>query len=118
MEPAQENVIRRNTWLTLGAFALVITVALLLSRSRKNGAVAEPTSTLEPLWNVESSEIVGLTIEDRVSDTTVQLERHPEDLWRSVGADNGPVDAARVERSVSWLASPSPKAQLLQGYEL
>ena len=71
VEPAQENVIRGNTWLTLGAFALVIIAPRLLSRSRKNGAVDEPTPTLEPLWNVESREIVGLTIEDRVSDTTV-----------------------------------------------
>lgn len=110
-------MIRRNTWLALGILALVATLALLISRPRGN-EVEALTPTPKPFWSVESSEIVGLTIEDTRAASTIELERHPEDLWRSVRPEGGAVDAARVERSVGWLASPSPRAQIMQVNDL
>ena len=111
-------MIRRNTWITLGVFGLVL-VAAILVRQREQ---AEPTPTrsasLEPLWQVESSDIVSLTVEDLRAGTVLQLERDPEDLWQIVLPETLPADPARVERAVAWLSAPTPRAEVLDSIDL
>ncbi len=64
------------------------------------------------MWSVASEEIVALVVENLEAGETIALERDSEDLWRIVSPQPGPTDAARVERAVSWLASPAPRTEL------
>jgi hypothetical protein len=111
-------MIRRNTWIALGAFGLLVMAALIVNRS----ATVEPedasTQSPEPIWRLESSDIVGLIVEDLRQQTLIELARDEEQLWRLVGPEQVPADAGRVERAVSWLASPAPRAELFDTLDL
>ncbi len=111
-------MIRRNTWIALGVFGLVLVAAILVRQGQQ--AEPEPTASasIEPLWQVESSEIVSLTVEDLQAGTVLQLERDPEDLWQIVLPETLPADPARVERAVSWISAPTPRADLLDVIDL
>jgi hypothetical protein len=111
-------MIRRNTWITLGVFALVLVAAILVRQRQQAEPPPTPSASLEPLWQVESSEIVGLTVEDLQAGTVLQLERDPEDLWQIVLPETLPADPARVERAVAWLSAPTPRAEVLDAIDL
>jgi hypothetical protein len=111
-------MIRRNTWITLGVFALVLVAAILVRQRQQAEPSPTPSASLEPLWQVESSEIVGLTVEDLQAGTVLQLERDPEDLWQIVLPETLPADPARVERAVAWLSAPTPRAEVLDAIDL
>ncbi len=111
-------MIRKNTWITLAVFAGVLIAALAIGRLRQDEAVPTPVPAPNPLWAVESTDIVGLTVEDLQAGTILQLERDPEDLWRIVLPESLPADPSRVERAMSWLAAPTPRAELLDELDL
>ncbi len=111
-------MIRRNTRIVLLLFVGVLLAALIISRNSAGTAEPTPTESPEPVWSLESSDIVGVTVEDLESDQVVELVRDEQDLWKMVRPDELAVDAARVERAVSWLAAPSPRAEILDAQEL
>ena len=111
-------MIRRNTWITLGVFAAVLVATLTIGRLQQDEAVPTPAPAPEPLWEVGSADIVGLTVEALKAGTILQLQRDPEDLWRIVLPESLPADASRVERAVAWLAAPTPRAELLDELDL
>jgi hypothetical protein len=111
-------MIRRNTWITLGVFGLVLVAAILARQRQQAEPTPTPSASLEPLWQVESSDIVGLTVEDLQAGTVLQLERDPEDLWQIVLPETLPADPARVERAVAWLSAPTPRAEVLDSIDL
>jgi len=111
-------MIRRNTWITLGVFGLVLVAAILVRQRQQAEPTPTPSASLEPLWRVESSDIVSLTVEDLRAGTVLQLERDSEDLWRIVEPETLPADPARVERAVAWLSSPTPRAEVLDAIDL
>lgn len=111
-------MIRRNTWITLGVFGLVLVAAILVRQRQQAEPAPTPSASLEPLWQVESSDIVGLTVEDLQAGTVLQLERDPEDLWQIVLPETLPADPARVERAVAWLSAPTPRAEVLDSIDL
>ena len=111
-------MIRRNTWITLGAFGVVLIAAILVRQRQQAEPEPTPSASLEPLWQVESSAIASLTVEDLQAGTVLQLERDPEDLWQIVLPEALPADPARVERAVSWLSAPTPRAELLDPLDL
>lgn len=106
-------MIRRGTWITLGVFAVVLLGAVVISRSGTQETAADSTPTPEPLWILDSSEIVGVKVEDLAGGRSVEVRRDEEDLWQIVAPETRPADAARVEQAVTWLASPSPRTILL-----
>ena len=111
-------MIRRNTWITLAAFGVVLIAAILVRQGQQAEPEPTPSASLEPLWQVESSEIVSLTVEDLQAGTVLQLERDPEDLWQIVLPETLPADPARVERAVSWISAPTPRAEVLEALDL
>lgn len=111
-------MIRRNTRIVLLLFVGVLLAALVISRNSAGTTVPSPTASPEPVWSLESSDIVAVTVEDLESDQVVELMRDEQDLWRMVRPDELAVDAARVERAASWLAAPSPRAEILDAQDL
>ena len=111
-------MIRKTTWIVLAAFGVVLLAAWLLNSSRDESAPVETTPTPQPLWTVASEEIVGLMVEDLDAGETIELERDPESLWQIVSPQPEAADPARVERAVSWLASPAPRAEILEATDL
>lgn len=111
-------MIRRNTWITLGAFGLVLIAAIVVRQHQQAQPEPTPAASPEPLWQVESSEIASLTVEDLQAGTVLQLARDPVDLWQVQLPAVLPADAARVERAVSWLSAPTPRAELPNALEL
>ncbi|HEX9674452.1 MAG TPA: DUF4340 domain-containing protein [Anaerolineales bacterium] len=111
-------MIRKTTWIVLAAFGVVLLAAFLLNSSRDESAPVETTPAPQPLWTVASEEIVGLIVEDLQAGETIELERDPEDLWHIVSPRPGAADPARVERAVSWLASPAPRAEIPEATDL
>jgi len=111
-------MIRRNTWITLGVFGLVLVAAILVRQQQQAEPTPTPSASIAPFWQVESSEIVSLTVEDLQAGTVLQLERDPEDLWQIVVPETLPADPARVERAVAWLSAPTPRAEVLDAIDL
>jgi hypothetical protein len=111
-------MIRRNTWIVLGILGLLVVAALIANRSTPEAVEQRPTDSPEPLWELVSSDIAGLIVEDLRQQTVVEIARDEEQLWRMLRPEDRPVDASRVERAVSWLASPAPRAELLDALDL
>jgi hypothetical protein len=96
----------------LGVFAVVLGAALLWTRSRSaRGAevAADAVPTLEPLWSVATTDIVGLRVEDLKTGTVVEVHRGDEGTpWRMVEPEEGIADASRVEWAITALTFPRP----------
>jgi hypothetical protein len=105
-------MIRRNTWIVLGAFAVVALLALILFQAESEQPKSEATPPPDPFWSVRSSDIAAMVVEDLTAGRVLKFERHEEELWRMVQPEQGEADVVRVERAASWLSSPSPRAQL------
>ena len=106
-------MIRQTTWIAIGGLGAVVILALVLSQSGRPEDVPEPTPAPQALWAVPANEIAVITIEDRNEGRVLEFERTAEELWKVTGPVEGPADVAQVERAASWLASPSPRAQIL-----
>lgn len=111
-------MIRRNTRIMLGVFVVLVAVALVVSRTSSGEPELTPTAAPEPVWNLQSSDIVGITVEDLAGGQVIELTRDEQDLWRMVQPQEMAVDAARVERAASWLAAPRPRAEILDPGDL
>lgn len=105
-------MVRRSTWIALGVFAAVILSALILNQTHVEQPPAAATPLPGPLWTVQSADIVALAVQDFGASSILKFERHEDDLWRMVLPEQGAADVASVERAVSWLSSPNPRAQL------
>ena len=105
-------MVRRTTRIAVAVFVAVILSAVILNKTQNQQLPPAATPAPEPLWSVDSEEIVGLTVEDLTVSTLLRFERSAEELWRMVRPQAGEADIASVERAVSWLSAPSPRAQL------
>ena len=106
-------MIRKKTWILLASFGVVLAAYLVWDAVESDGSPVEVTPSPEPLWSVASEDIVGVVVEDLEALETLELLRDEEQLWKISEPDLGPADVARVERAVSWLASPSPRSVIL-----
>ena len=104
-------MIRRNTWVTVGVFAVLLVFAVWWTQFRpETGATAETTPTPEPLWEVQASQIVGLRIEDLSGGTAVEIRRTESGEWQVLEPADRRVAADRVGQAVSWLEVPRPRS--------
>lgn len=111
-------MIRRNTAIAVVVFVGLAAAALLLGKRSDDSGAQTPTPAPEPIWSLQSSEIVGLIVEDLRAGQVIELARDEEELWQIVRPRAMPADPARVERAVSWLAAPRPRAEIFDVLDL
>lgn len=109
-------MIRRSTWILLGAFAVLLGATIVWTRSRPAPGEAtgqDTTPTAVPLWSVPATDIDGLRLEDLQTGAVLELRRGDGQMpWQMVEPVEGPADAARVEWAVNALLSPRPRGTL------
>lgn len=112
-------MIRRGTWISLGLFVVVLAFALWWTRGRPGSSgPPETTPTIEPIWELDSTQVVGLRIDDLAGSRVVELRRKDADGWELVQPISGTIDDAQVETALSWLASPRPRGVLAEPDDL
>jgi hypothetical protein len=105
-------MIRRSTWYALGGLAAMILAAALWSRMGGQHPLTQSdlTPTPSPLWTVESSAVEQLVIESGEGEVLLAAARDASVGWRLEQPTAGLADPGRLERAVSWLASPPVRA--------
>lgn len=100
-------MIRRNTWILLAAFAVLLAAAVYLQRSGGLGADAgEATPTVEEqqLLDVDAAEIRSFQIED-AQGKAVAVERDPQGAWALTEPQAETTDTTKVDSVIASLAS-------------
>ena len=106
-------MIRRNTWILLAAFLILLAGAIWYSRQEADDpADASLTPTVEPLWFLPENEIEELLIEDLESDERIRARRAPEVGWTLLEPVGEMAAVARIEQAVSSLQLISPVDRL------
>lgn len=104
-------MIRRNTWITLAAFVVVLAAAIWWTRARptqvaSSGGTATPTAV--PIWSLAETDLVGFRVEDLSGKKTVELKRDATSGWRVVQPKDAPADSATVEQAATSLLTLAP----------
>lgn len=100
-------MIRRNTWILLGLFGIVLLGAWLFQNWRQKTAATQPTPTPaagESLFDVTGSEIASLQIESREGSRLV-LGRDDQGMWVIKEPEERAADIASVEAGITQLIS-------------
>ena len=106
-------MIRRNTWITLAVFLVVLAFAVWWGRFRPEGAgSAEATPTQTALWEVAPDQIVGMLVEDLTTGETVDLELEEDGSWVVRQPEEGSITQERAQRALDWLAAPRPRTTI------
>ncbi len=106
-------MIRRNTWITLGVFVVLLGFAVWWTRFRPEGAAsAEATPTQAPLWEVGADQILGIVVEDLTTGETVDLELQDDGTWVVNQPEEGSITSDRAQQAVDWLAAPRPRTTI------
>lgn len=107
-------MIRRSTWYALGILAAVALAAAIWSRrgGETQTAPNDRLPTPSPLWTVESDAVERLVIESGEGKVLLAAARDPSAGWVMQEPQAGLADAGRLERAVSWLASPPVRSEL------
>jgi hypothetical protein len=106
-------MIRRNTWITLAVFVVVLAFGIWWTRFRPEGvASADATPTQTALWEVDAGQIVGILVEDLTTGETVDLELHEDGTWVVNLPEGGSITSERAQQAVDWLAAPRPRTSI------
>jgi hypothetical protein len=106
-------MIRRNTWITLAVFLVLLGFAYWWTRLRPEGVgMAEATPTQAPLWDVPAEEIVGITVEYLTTGDVAELEREDDGSWALIRPEEGTITQDRAQQAVDWLAAPRPRTTI------
>lgn len=97
-------MIKRNTWIVLGLFVVVLGFAFYYqSVPKKSAASPTPTTGTRSLFsNLDEKSIATLRIEDRTGKATA-LGRDSAGLWLVTEPKGGPTDVTQAETAVSQL---------------
>jgi hypothetical protein len=97
-------MIKRNTWIVVGIFVIVLAFAIYYQNSPKKGAVSStPTpGTRAVLTNVDEKSINTLRIEDTTG-KAVALGRDTSGVWVVTEPKGGPTDVTQAETAVTQL---------------
>jgi hypothetical protein len=107
-------MIRRSTWYALGVLTVAVLAAVLWSRTggEQRSGQSDLPPTPSPLWTVESNAVEQLVIENGEGEVLLAAARDASAGWILRQPPAGPADAGRLERAVSWLASPPVREEL------
>jgi hypothetical protein len=107
-------MVRRSTWILLGALAAA---ALAFFGWRAYGPEpAEPTPTLAPEspWSVLAEQVESIRVVDLAGSAVIVVERDAVDGWRVETPRAGPADAGSVEVALTSALAPVVR-QVLPG---
>lgn len=105
------EMIRRNTWIALGLFLVVLVVAVWWTRSDTDQAV-EATPTPAPLWELAATDVVAIEVIDLGDGSRVRARRQPGAGWQLEEPPADWADGGRIERAVTSLLIVLPAGQL------
>jgi hypothetical protein len=111
-------MIRRNTWILLALFIVLLGAVWLLQRSKTiNGVTSTPTSVENFLFNNISASLTRLRVQDTKNNVVV-LDRDPSGSWTLKEPPGKPTDAGLAEQTMSQLASLSAVTEITQTLDL
>src|SRR3990172_7264698 len=99
-------MVRRTTWILLGAFAVVVLAYAGWRRFAPAPAVATPTAGPESPWSISPEQVESIRLTDLSDPAVVVLRRDPETGWRMLAPAIGGADAGRVEAALTAVLAP------------
>jgi hypothetical protein len=94
-------MIRRSTWILLGAFVVVVGLAWYIQSSQdREAALATEPPGIALLFPIQSWEIISLQISDAQGEA-VEVRRNAGGEWILVGLEQGEPDLDRIERAIT-----------------
>jgi hypothetical protein len=111
-------MIRRNTWILLALFVVLLGAVWFIQRSKTiNGVTSTPISVENFLFKNISESITSLRVQDTKSNVVV-LDRDPSGSWILKEPAGKPTDAGLAEQTMSQLASLSAVTEITQTQDL
>jgi hypothetical protein len=106
-------MIRRNTWIALGLFVVVLGAAIWWTKQGGSSNSTEtPTPTPEPVWTFSPEQIVALQIESIEDGSIVRARRDPAAGWVLEEPSAPYADSGRLEQAAASLASMRPASSI------
>jgi hypothetical protein len=101
-------MVKRQTWVLLAVFAVLIGLAFFWTRYQNNWKASHPTPTVTPeqyLFTMDSTAVASLKISDNVSNTVVVMERDVAGQWILVNPPTDYTNVSSIETAVTQLTS-------------
>jgi len=111
-------MIRRSTWIVLVVFLGLVGFSIWWTRAKPIQEESEIPPTAEAVWQVLEADVAGLRVEDLEERRALEVRRDPNSLWVLVEPQSGIADASRIERVITWLASPRPSFSIPEAEDL
>ena len=99
-------MVRRTTWILLGAFAVVVLAYAGWRRFAPAPADATPTAGPESPWSIWPEQVESIRLTDLSNPAVVVLRRDLETGWRMLAPAIGGADAGRVEAALTAVLAP------------
>ncbi|MGA9532116.1 MAG: DUF4340 domain-containing protein [Anaerolineales bacterium] len=106
-------MIRRNTWITMGLFAVILAGAVLWTkRGGSSTATETPTPTQEPVWTFSPEDVVALQVQSIEDGSVIRARRDAAAGWVLEEPSAPYADTGRLEIAAASLASMRPASRL------
>jgi len=105
-------MVRRTTWVLLGALGLAAIGYAALGQAGTQSSEVEPTAAAENLWNLNADQVDTVRLVDRTNGGLLVVQRDPQSGWQMLAPRIGEADAGRVELAVAWLLAPEIRDSL------
>ena len=99
-------MVRRTTWILLGAFAVVVLAYAGWRRFAPAPAEATPTAGPDSPWSISPEQVESIRLTDLSDPAVVVLKRDLETGWRMLAPAIGGADAGRVEAALTAVLAP------------
>jgi len=99
-------MVRRTTWILLGAFAVVVLAYGGWRRFAPAPAEATPTAGPDSPWSISPEQVESIRLSDLSDPAVVVLRRDLESGWRMLAPAIGAADAGRVEAALTAVLAP------------
>jgi hypothetical protein len=111
-------MVRRTTWILLGALAVVVLAYAGWRRFAPAPAEATPTAGQESPWSISPEQVESIRLADLSHPAVVVLRRDLETGWRMLAPAIGGADAGRVEAALTAMLAPVVAQALDPGPDL
>jgi hypothetical protein len=109
-------MVRRTTWILLGAFVVVLAAYAGWQRFAPAPVEALPTAGPQSPWSVSPEQVDSIRLTGLADPAVVVVRRDPETGWRMLAPAVGEADAGRIEAALTSVLAPVV-AQVLDSAE-